>query len=133
MFVCVFADLSARVCVCVCTGASVVFDDNEADRNRLSSELSMPPQTHRLGMGILSECACVCGMCVFVLACVYLYISPSENPVCECASVEDKRPKIPTRCRFNEINQKDGESKHFVLCDNQNVILAFPAVIAAAF
>lgn len=92
--------------MCACIGAPVVFDDNEEDRNRLSSELSLLPQTH----GSLQHGHNVC-----VLAHA-------------CAFVADKRPEFPTRCCFNEINQKDGKSKHFVLCDNK-MSFCFPAII----
>ncbi len=107
MYVC--AHVSVCVFVCVCTAVPVVFDDNEADRNRLSSERSMPPQTRCFIMGILCVCVCVC-------VCVYVH------------TVADKRPKIPTRCCFNEINQKARKSKHFVLCDNK-MSFCFPAII----
>ena len=54
--------------------------------------------------------------------------------VCVCARVcarvslqKIRDPRIPTRCCFNEINQKDRKSKHFVLRDKMS--FCFAAII----
>lgn len=43
----------------------------------------------------------------------FKHIAEARARTCARAFVADKRPKIPTQCCFNEINQNDGKSKHF--------------------
>lgn len=55
----VFVRAHVRVCMRVLERL-VVFDDNEADGHRISSELSMPPQTRCSSMGTPRTRACAC-------------------------------------------------------------------------
>lgn len=84
------------VCMYVCAGVPVVFDDNEADRNRLSSEFSLPPQTHTA-----AYYPCTCVGCVRVRG----------------RQIRDRKSQLDAV--LMKLIKKDGKSKHFVLCDNK--------------